>query len=609
MFRILAGRGSKLVFLLVLITIGSGAQAQNDTVKGIWDPQKYISIDEIKPGMDAYCLTVYEGTNIEKFDLVVLDVVRGLQPGRNAILVKGTDERFIHTGPVAGCSGSPVYIDGRLAGALAFGWFFSKDPLYGVTPIAEMLPVGQQPQNTDDASNSHAPAFDFSRPLDLEQIAEQIANPAPLSASATNGLSVLPSPLVTSGLHPDVFDQLDSIMAPYGFMPVAGAGTSSYTSNQNINLSPGSCLSVPLATGDIRLEIIGTVTEVRGKEVYGFGHSFLGYGKTELPMATGRVHTIVSTLMRSFKLGSSIEIVGALTSDESTAVHGIIGQQASMIPLTIQVERYNDPQTRIYNCTVANNRILTPVLFRICVAGAALVRGNLPPDHSIEYEATIAVKDARTLTFRNVSTGVSVADLVTEISAVTAILMNNPYKELDIESVDVKINIIPESIASRLWSVEIVDSKLKPSEVVKLAVTVETFRSEKTKYNLTLKIPENLPPGKYDLLVCGGKTYLQFLRKTTPFKFIPQNLTELTDALNNILQVKRDKIYCILMLPAGGVTLESAELPDLPPTKMLILQDTKRTLRSFPYRRWIEKNITTGTIILDQKVMKLTVEK
>ncbi len=609
MFRILAGRGSKLVFLLVLITVSSLAQAQNDILKEIWDNKKYISIDEIKPGMDAYCLTVYEGTNIEKFGLVVLDVVRGLQPGRNAILVKGTDERFIHTGPVAGCSGSPVYIDGRLAGALAFGWFYSKDPLYGVTPIAEMLPVGQQPQKTEDAKNSHALAFDFSQPLDLKIIAEQIANPAPLSASATNGLSVLPSPLVTSGLHPDVLDQLNSIMTPYGFMPVAGAGTSSYNSNQNINLSPGSCLSVPLVTGDIRLEIIGTVTEVRGKHVYGFGHSFLGYGKTDLPMATGRVHTVVSTLTRSFKLGSGIEIVGALTSDESTAVHGIIGQQASMIPLTIQVERYNAPQTKIYNCKVANNRILTPVLFRICASGAALVRGNLPPDHSVEYEATIAIKDARNITFRNVSTGMSIANLATEISAVTAILMNNPYKNLDIESVDMKINIIPESIASRLWSVDMVDSELKASEIVKLAVTLETFRSEKTKYNLDLKLPENLPPGKYDLLICGGKSYLQFLRKTTPFKFIPQNLTELIDALDNILQVKRDKLYCILLLPTGGITLESAELPDLPPTKTLILQDTKRTLRSFPYRRWIEKNITTGTIILDQKVMKLTVKK
>ena len=111
-------------------------------LEGIWDPARYISVDEIKPGMEAYCLTVYKGTEVEKFGLEVLSVVHDFMPGRDAILVRGTDERFIHTGPVAGCSGSPVYINGRLAGAMAMGWQFSKDPLYGVTPIADMLRVG-----------------------------------------------------------------------------------------------------------------------------------------------------------------------------------------------------------------------------------------------------------------------------------------------------------------------------------------------------------------------------------------------------------------------------------------------------------------------------------
>ena len=111
--------------------------------EGVWDPARYISIDEIKPGMQAYCLTEYGIAGIEKFGLEIVDVVRNIEPGRNAILVKGTDERFMRTGPVAGCSGSPVYIEGRLAGALAFAWPFSKDPLYGATPIEEMLRVGQ----------------------------------------------------------------------------------------------------------------------------------------------------------------------------------------------------------------------------------------------------------------------------------------------------------------------------------------------------------------------------------------------------------------------------------------------------------------------------------
>src|SRR4030042_1151375 len=149
---------------------GNRAGASN-VLEGIWDPAKYISLDEIKPGMEAYCLTEYGVAGIEKFGMEVVDVVRNINPSsgpgsRDAILVKGTDERFIHTGPAAGCSGSPVYIDGRLAGALAFTWSYSKDPLYGVTPIEYMLRVGSL---SAEKGNTDGPgvASDFSAPIDF----------------------------------------------------------------------------------------------------------------------------------------------------------------------------------------------------------------------------------------------------------------------------------------------------------------------------------------------------------------------------------------------------------------------------------------------------------
>jgi hypothetical protein len=604
----LASRGTKLIVLVVLVAAGLLFGSAVGAEEGPWDPEKYISIDEVRAGMEAYCLTVYEGSKIEKFGLEVIDVIRGQQPGRNAILVQGTDDRFIHTGPVAGCSGSPVYIDGRLAGALAFGWFFSKDPLYGVTPIKEMLRVGWDSDPTP-AVNTGGFSFDFSRPVDLNQIAEQISHPQFFTSGGVGGATILPSPLVVSGLTSETIEQIDSLMSPYGFMAVAGVGSAGSASGENISLSPGSCLAVPLVSGDIKLEIIGTVTEVRGKDVYAFGHNFLGYGPTELPMATGKIHTVVSTLMRSFKLGSGADIVGSLTSDESTAVKGEIGLEAATIPMTIRIERYNDSQTRVYNCRVAKNRILTPTLFRIGVAGAALMRGTLPPDHAVEYEVNIGIENSEPIMFKNVSTGLSVGEVVTEISAVTGLLMNNPYEEASVESLEATIRMFPESISSRLWSVDMTDSVVKAGRKVEVGVTVETFRAEKKKYKLALEVPENLAPGNYELLVCGGGGYLQFLRKAAPFRFIPGSMPGLIEALDNILQVRRDRLYCVLLLPAGGVTLEGADLPDLPATKALVLQDPKRTLRAMPYRHWIEDSVTAGTVVLDKKIMRLTVEK
>ena len=171
--------------VLLAIAICLSAQTQNALGTGerqaridaLWDAQRYIRIDEVKPGMDAYCLTDYGVAGIEKFSLKVLNVIRDFDPGRNAILVMGTDERFKHTGPVGGCSGSPVYIDGRLAGALAFGWTFSKDPLYGVTPIEEMIEVGLMDGSHAPAASSGTAAltFDFSRPIQVREAAEQLA--------------------------------------------------------------------------------------------------------------------------------------------------------------------------------------------------------------------------------------------------------------------------------------------------------------------------------------------------------------------------------------------------------------------------------------------------
>ncbi|MBA7624504.1 hypothetical protein ES703_31913 [subsurface metagenome] len=132
-----------LLFTFLVLTCSLSADGASNAIEDVWDPARYIGVDEIKPGMEAYCLTEYGAAGVEKFGLEVIDVVRDFDLGRDVILVKGTDERFIHTGPVLGCSGSPVYIEGRLAGALALAWTYSKDPLYGVTPIKEMLSVGR----------------------------------------------------------------------------------------------------------------------------------------------------------------------------------------------------------------------------------------------------------------------------------------------------------------------------------------------------------------------------------------------------------------------------------------------------------------------------------
>ena len=617
MFEIFAiSKKGSLLFCLLLLGASfcwAGEQLNKtgtpNPIEGIWDPDKYISIDEIRPGMEAYCLTVFKGTEAEKFGLEVLSVVRNMMPGRDAILVQGTDERFIHAGPVGGCSGSPVYIDGRLAGALAFAWFYSKDPLYGVTPIEEMLSVGAV-SRSEQSQGRRGFVFDFSAPVDFAEIDRQIKISRAPRKNIQAGMTFLPCPLITSGLPAEVCEQLNASVEPFGLMVVSGiSGDADANKSQDAQLVPGACLVVPLVTGDITMEVIGTVTEVAGDKVYGFGHSFLGYGPVDLPMATGQVHIVASSVLRSFKVASMLEIVGALTMDESAAIIGRIGAKARMIPLTIKIDRYNDPETRVYNCQVVDNQLYTPLVLRYAVAGAALYLGNFPPDHMIEYKVAIAVEDAEEITFENVSTSMGLAEMTMESVSSVALLMNNPYEKVDIKSIDFDVRIMPKNISSYIWSVDLSDSKVKAGQQIELTVVVESPLSQKKKYQFSLKIPDELAPGKYDLIVCGGYGYQEFLKNAAPYKFIPQSLTTLVRAINSLLAIKRDKLYCLLVLPPGGVAVEKAELPDLPATKALVLQDAKRTLRTQPYSQWLEKSLRTGTVCLDKKVMRITVEK
>ena len=183
------------------------------------------------------------------------------------------------------------------------------------------------------------------------------------------------------------------------------------------------------------------------------------------------------------------------------------------------------------------------------------------------------------------------------------------FPKSDIESIDFEIQQMSKSIVSHIWSVDLGDSTVKAGERIEVSVVVESFLGGKKRYQCSLQIPDELVPGRYDLIISGGHDYREFLRKAVPYRFVPQNMESLIEAVNNILSIKRDRLYCFLVLPSGGVAVEKAELPDLPATKALVLQDDKRALRVQPYLHWLEDNLKTGTIIIDKKVMHITVEE
>ncbi len=571
------------------------------------DKTRYITIDEIRPGMDAVCRTVYKGVRIEKFNLKVVDVVRDIMPGRDAILVMGTDERFIHTGPVAGCSGSPVYIDNRLAGALAFGWAYSKDPLYGVTPIEEMLRVDK---NNPPQKTSIAPKLDFSNPIDLAKAYDQTINCIKSASSATGPISMLPCPITTS-LPQNSFEGFADTFESLGLLPVSASGSPSnrFSEYTDIPTEPGGIITLPLVYGDIDLSATGTITEVVGDKVYAFGHSFLGQGPIDVPMGTGYAHTVVASIVRSFKFCQTIDIIGALYADQSTAVVGTIGKKAKTIPMRLTVERFNDEKIRTYNCQVVSHRFFTPLLAGLCLSGTATMLGNLPADHSVQYKTRIGIKGYEPICLENFSSFVQLKECLADSIGALGLIMNNPYNIPEITAIDFEVKILPKTEVSHIWSFDISNTTVKPGQTITASVTLESYLEGHKNYKTQLSIPDNIPPGRYRLLLSGTGDYMNFVTKTAPYKYTPENLPSLISIINNIANTKRNELHMVLVLPTDGITIENAQLPELPLSKTLLLNDKKRSMTIKPAAQWLEKTIPVDTIVIDSRTLNIVVEE
>ena len=607
-----------VVYTLLLATLlgqtgvrGASSSAAS-YLESAWDPALYIDINDISPGMLAYCLTCFNGTEVEQFGLDVVSVMRNYAPGHDAILVKGTDARFLHAGPVAGCSGSPVIVEGRMAGALAFGWPLSKDPLYGVTPIREMLAIGSRHATGSSLSGRQAVLsdslpWDFREPIDLSRFAEASAwtrRRAGLSPQFGQRTLV---PLMVSGVPARVVAGMQETLTPLGLEAVAYGGHAPV--GAAARLAPGGTLVLPLVRGDIEMAAFGTVTEVRGNKVYGFGHDFMGLGAVDFPMATGYVHTVVSNLQQSFKLGSTLDVVGALRSDEPTGIVGLVGETAPTLPLRLTVHHINSVASRQFESRLAYHKLLTPQLLKTTIEGAVQSLGGFPPEHTVLYEGAIRLRGGRELRFANVSTNNGLREFLGDGLGALTLLMNNPFGEIPIEELELSVEVVAQTRVAHISSLSVSDLTVRPGETIRVGVVVESYHARKEAHTFEVTVPKDIAEGEYDLTVCGPYDYAQHLRRLASHRMLALNLPSLVDALEYVLSLRRDRLFCLFELPADGVTVERTELPGLPATKSLVLQSTKRTVRIAPYTPWLESHKAVRAIVSNKHGARIIVKK
>ena len=585
--------------LIVLLTLALTLSAVGFSL----DTSKYIGIDEIHPDMEAYCLSVFSGTEIEKFGLKILSVVRGAKPGQDMILVLGTDERFQHSSAVHGCSGSSVFIDGRLAGALAAGWDGSLDALYLVRPIKDMLEVGSV-VSSSSANDMRGSGYDFSQPLNLESYYQQSAGES--QNQHHDSRMYLP---LSSSLPGQVLQEHGHALKGMGFLPAAAGLLPSRSFEEVGDYERGSVLSLVLCGGDISLAATGTVTEVVGDQVYGFGHQFRGQGAIDLPMATGVVHTVVASRKSSFKLSSPGPVSGTLCFDQGSAVRGTIGQMPKTLPLRIEVDRYNDPQSRVYDCYLAVDQSVTPMILQVVLDGAANMQGPMPLEHTIRYSGQVTLPGGESIVIDNTSSDRQTSEMGRDFYSAVSLLMNNPFEEVNINSVDVKMIMEPVNKTASVWAVDVNRTDVYPGQTITASVTLRSYRLEEQTVTIGLEIPKRLAPGNYKVQILGADGYQSFVSKMAPQKFRAVDLKSLKTALNTLLGYRRDQLYAVMETPASGVVIRQHELGQLPGTKTLLMQDSKRLQPLEAYKAWAENHIAMDMIVQGSAEIEITVKQ
>jgi hypothetical protein len=613
---------------MLLVAAAGIARADAPPAQTLFDPTKDISVGEVKPGMKGYGLSVFSGTRIEKFDVVVVDVVKNFNPKYDAILIRCPQEFLKNTGPIAGMSGSPIYLydssgKARLAGAFAYGWPYAKDCLAGVQPIQYMLAL---PSNNgggsagDPAKQSAEPRIAKPRwSLDqtslhswtgqsIQSNSPRIGN-RPMLGGREIALEPLATPLMAGGVNANTLERIAPLFAGTGLVPMqVGSGNGSEGDSSDPVLEPGSVLAVPLLTGDMELTAVGTCTEKIGDRIFGFGHPFNGEGAIDLPMGAGSVATVVSNLETSFKLGFLSRPSGALLTDQTVGVAGIVGETAPMIPLEVRVVYDDGSVDETYHFHAALHPKLTPVIATTAVSMAMTGEKVLPQYHTVDYDLTAEFADGHSLHLVNSSVGGDGSEVIADVLMPLMAAADNPFKQVSLAKLTGTVRVADTSRAGDIVSVTVPRSKYQPGETVKAYVSYLPFQSEEASLPVELELPRDLPDGQYQFIVSDWTRYLEDEHNANAFKFNADNIDELFGVLRYVCGVQRESVYLRLVRQADGVAVGQIAMPHLPSSQRQVLLESGRSDIT-PFVTSTVKIIPVGMVMSGAAEFTLTIER
>jgi hypothetical protein len=287
----------------------------------------------------------------------------------------------------------------------------------------------------------------------------------------------------------------------------------------------------------------------------------------------------------------------------------MLGRRPDLINLDIKVNRFDDPQQRVFQCKLAKDRQLTPLILRSAIIGASLSQGDLPPEHNIRSRCELQLANGHDIRFENFSSGQSVQAPAMNLFALTAALMNNPFQSMPPKKISLEIDILAGSRIASLLEMRISKTTVRPGETVTVYAKIKEFRSDSKELAVDFHIPADCPQGKYSLQLSGVDGYQNFLMKNAQQRFVVTDAKSLLEGLDRVLNIPDDRIYVCMSTETSGISIRNAELADLPQTKTALLADSKRIQPVAPYQNFIETSVQTDFVLNGMAAADVIIEK
>jgi hypothetical protein len=571
-------RFSLLLFLAAAVTV----------IPVAGDPAHY-PVGDLRPGMVGEGVTRLEGGTRVTFKAHVLGVLDNvIGPRRQVILARLEGAGLEHTGVIAGMSGSPVYVDGRLLGAVAYSMGqFSKEPIAGITPIGEMLDATAP--GATSAPRTVA-ALPLDTPLTHEALAASLqdtlrvmpgfrtsaaqASRLGLPGAGAGGIDLVPiaTPLTVSGFGAEAFQWIGDIFGPAGFAPVSGQASSSASSVARMAerpLEPGDAVGVSLVRGDLTLGATGTVTYVDGPRVLAFGHPFFNLGPTRMPMTQADVITVVPSLLTSIKLAAFGPVLGVVDQDRATAIAGTLGSGPRTVPVRLSLNT-NGAGARTFAFEVAEDQLFTPVLVFVSVANVLQSYQRELGASTIQVAGEARIGDA-VLRFDDVHTGDSaLISASASLAAPLSAILRSDLGTASIDGIDLTVHTEERSRTSRLEDVWLSNPRPRAGTSVNVHVKTRTFRAEPVVHRLSVPVPASSRGPLQIQVIDGGTLAQQEGRRRTLEQ--ARSIPELVTLLN--ASRRADRWYVRLVRPARGTVVGGRDMPALPGTVLAVLDGT-----------------------------------